>query len=542
MEDKNVLWKLSDVAEYLGVDPKTVKSWQVTEPTFPKSKEIGGSVVFNRHEVEQFATLEQTKIVTGDTTTLNNLSRELIKRSLQDNHSRQILFTSLVPEMFTNELYFLYRTMYLRRGRDAGRIDRQYLVILLDRRSDLLFNNPYIDLSIFSDSETDVEVAFMNSVLKTYDQLNTEPFSNQDLTIVREMFLLEYKHLRVAAVLDDASDIIRVGKKQGKVQLKGSTDAMDYIRSNFRVIESETDVTTGRGLVYASEAGLLDDDSTKQLQISDFGDLTFLNNHFGGIFTSNMYSFLAPPKSGKTKLCLRLAYTSITKYQQNVLFWAKEGGSQKAMAELRVMHFMEYYKDSEFTQDTSPISVKDIMRKTLTSEMAELEALSREDLFASGKYGDVIFIEDALELDTFEAVVKDAVVSTGATSIYIDYLALIQSKNNPNKSQVVSLAYQKALSLCKDLKIALISPAQYKQSAIDELVKGNDIDMRTAGGESSEVVRTPDVNLALYATSQMLIERQLKFLSVPSRDYEAFTEQDAYIDFSYNYFSDLDTD
>ena len=58
------------------------------------------------------------------------------------------------------------------------------------------------------------------------------------------------------------------------------------------------------------------------------------------------------------------------------------------------------------------------------------------------------------------------------------------------------------------------------------------MELRDGGGESSEVIRTPSVLMALYADTVSLRNGELKLLSIPSRNAATFPPVDLYADFS----------
>ena len=43
--------------------------------------------------------------------------------------------------------------------------------------------------------------------------------------------------------------------------------------------------------------------------------------------------------------------------------------------------------------------------------------------------------------------------------------------------------------------------------------EGQAHEVRTAGGESSEIIRTPDINIALYASTEDLIRKEMTIMS-----------------------------
>lgn len=537
------LMKRPEVAELLGIDVRTLDSYEADiNSGFPRSRKIGGTVFYSRDEIEQFLMFSQTQTIVGTQEVLDDLTELLLARAINSLQDRTTIFGAMQPELFVNEYYILYYTMYLRKGQ-GGDIDEQYLNIFLDRNREMILDNKNVDTQIYQDSEDDIEVAYINSVLKTYHRLKDLDYNKEDdLALLIDKYLAEFKHLRGAAILNNGNTIMFSGMKQGRKQMIGFDTAAEYIRTETEQLESLVSRDLGRGLMLGSEVGLIDDISTEQLQIGDFGDLTFLTELYNGIRTGMFYSLLAPPKSGKSKFMFRLAYISMTKYKQNVLFWPREGGPNKLLAELRMIHFDETYnKNLQPGQQGFELSAQEIMHNNFPSEeIKELEALSRNDLYGSGNYGQICIIDKDLELETFEDIIKQYVSETGATSIYIDYLQLIRSRSvRASKSETIGTAYQRALTLIKDLNIALFTPGQYKQEAVKELGQGLEVDTRVAAGESAEVVRTPDVNMALYGSPEEMQDGQLRMLSIPSRDAEGFEPTEIFVDFRTNYFSEV---
>ena len=90
-----------------------------------------------------------------------------------------------------------------------------------------------------------------------------------------------------------------------------------------------------------------------------------------------------------------------------------------------------------------------------------------------------------------------------------------------------------------------ISPSQFTQDFMNEMAKSKDgqqHEVRTAGGESSEIIRTPDINIALYASTEDLIRREMTIMSVPSRLAEPFPDIKIYVDLCSCVFSSMSED
>ena len=69
---------------------------------------------------------------------------------------------------------------------------------------------------------------------------------------------------------------------------------------------------------------------------------------------------------------------------------------------------------------------------------------------------------------------------------------------------------------------------------------GSSHEVRTAGGESSEIIRTPDINIALYSYIDDLMRKEMTIMSVPSRLASPFPSFKIYCDLCSCVFSSLE--
>ena len=149
----------------------------------------------------------------------------------------------------------------------------------------------------------------------------------------------------------------------------------------------------------------------------------------------------------------------------------------------------------------------------------------------------------AEKVETIIEELETAVKMNGAKAVLIDYLQLIEwETKGMTKTQAIGQAYQKCLAFCKRNNVALISPSQMTQEFLKEMATardGSNKETRTVGGESSEVIRTPDINIALYGTVEDIRNGTLKVLSVPSRMCAPFPAFDIYVNFAVCQFASL---
>ena len=175
--------------------------------------------------------------------------------------------------------------------------------------------------------------------------------------------------------------------------------------------------------------------------------------------------------------------------------------------------------------------------------LREMEKNSAIDLFNNEAYGKLNMIDRPFKVETWLDEVETSVQMNDSKCVLIDYLQLIGwDSNNMSKPQAIGKAYQGGLAYCKKRNVALISPSQFTQEFMKEMAKskqGQQHEVRTAGGESSEIIRTPDYNLALYASAEDLIRHDMTLLSVPSRLAEPFPAIKIYADLSTCYFQSV---
>jgi replicative DNA helicase len=290
----------------------------------------------------------------------------------------------------------------------------------------------------------------------------------------------------------------------------------------------------------------VDDEEAMPELIGDFGAVKELNKYAGGITTKTMYSVLAPTKAGKSKFTTRMLHNVMVEHGHPVVCWPFEGGAADWFAQLRSIHFDYLYnKDAEPSKQILGVSQQMIREKKWKSEeIRQLEEASRVDLFTNPKYGKVIVIDRPFKVETIESELDTAVNTYGAKAVLIDYLQLIGWEDaRMSKVQAIGRAYQTVLRYTRTRGVAAISPAQCTQEFINECAKSKDgavKELRTAGAESSEVVRTPDVNIALYSSTDDLINNSMKIMSIPSRYMSAFPAFEIYCDLSRSLFASLD--
>lgn len=472
--------------------------------------------------------------------------QSVIRPDEESIKNRRYLFGQVHPSIFRNENYVIYWVLYNFKEKSITP-DEDFLKLYLVRNTRVFKDGAdYIDLSEFSDLDDNVNIAYASAVLKQFNRLLTlEPQKYDDFRLTIEKYKQEYCALELNSTYSQAKLILYDGAQYGKRFFQGYSDSVSYSKKKFAEIDSIIDSTAGVGFIDSSVAGLDDSDISIPVKVGDFDLIEELNERLGGIFTEIFYNIVAPTKGGKSKFTARLIHTAVVKYHQNVAVWAVEGGYQAWWAQLRAIHYeYTYIRSKPDGEKVAPLSQADILYDRYPSDAIKaLEASSRQDLFSNPSYGNIGMIERPFMLETFIDDIDTQVKINNAKIVLVDYLQLIGSSNRQKqKSQVISEAYQKALRYCKSAKVAFISPSQFKQDFMDEMAKSKDgktHEVRTAGGESSEVIRTPDINIALYASTEDLMRKEMTIMSMPSRLSEPFPDTKIYADLCSCVFSSI---
>lgn len=462
--------------------------------------------------------------------------------------NRHYLFGNARIELFRDENYIIYSLLYNFKDRNIT-IDEEFVKLSLMRQQSLIedaSNARKIDINAYGEVDDSVTLGYIGGVMKYFSNLmKDEKVAPDEFQLVFEKYLIEYKAIETAKIYSDSLQIIGDGLKIGRKVLQGFEASRDYVKNNLARIEGVVDQNKGIGFINMAEVILNPKQEAKSVKISDFGALEELNNHYGGIYTGNLYTVMAPSKSGKSKFCARLAHTAMVNYGVNVSVWAFEGGYEAWTAQMRSIHF-------DFTYNTG-VSATDVKigvtqgailhdRFPDGSPYKELEATSKLDLASNSAYGSTHFIDRPFRVETFLDEIDASVKANNSQMLIIDYLQLIDSEKSMSERERIATAYPRLLEYCKKNNIAVVSPAQYKQDVVDELQRKKDgeaRDMRTAGGGSYEIIKTSDVIFALWASTEDLSNNKMTIMPMPTRFYDAIPEFDIYVDLGYCQFMSL---
>ena len=458
----------------------------------------------------------------------NSIFAGLLKQGVEGMELRRQEFLKVFsdPKVFEDE-YYVFAIMIKEFPKIP--IRKNFINAWLANNKPSIQKMSNVALQRFKVSATDDEFTeFKESVISLYDELQKVDFDNSDFYENLEIYKMNFINERSISILEESTQILAQGIKVRGKDIVGYDAMRTHLKNSFKVLDEMNEVSERRGLI---TYGINDVEDAEIEQnaiklIAPYG-IESLDKHIGGIWEGEMISLLAPAKGGKSRMATYILHNAVV-HGVPIVMWSIENGYKGWEALIRARHF-DYFYNRNLTDGTTRKWVDDdsIRKGGMDAETKQIELASWTDLKSNHAYGKISSIDEEFTYDTFIEVLDNAVKTTGAKLVCIDYLQLVQGIGAMSKHDTIASVYQKTLQYLKANKIAGIFPGQLKQQFTGSMGKMNAEDMvnmelRDSAGESYEVIKTPDVNLALYANTEELKQGKMRILSIPSRNHKPF--------------------
>lgn len=453
----------------------------------------------------------------------------------QESRDRRAEFLGTFTDgnLFANEWYIFYQLIRLHTRLN---FTRDFVNLYLTNNHGSLSQNKHIDLASYALGDTDPYLTFVDSCLNELKICTEYKITDDEFNLAIESFRMKYVTETGITLLEQGATILSDGLQlsQNKT-LSGFSDMSAYVVNGISRLNNIINKKNRRGVtIYDADTDVEDDSGARM--VCKYG-IEPLDNALGGIYETDMISVLAPPKGGKSRICAFFIHNAIVQ-GTSVVTWSIENGDKGIEALIRACHFDWLYNrgESDVTK-RKLINADDIRKHNLDPEMAELEAASWLDLRTNSAYGRWANIDEDFSADTFLTILDNAVDACGAKLVLVDYLQLVTGDGKLAKNERIGQCYQESLQYLQAKKIAGLFPAQFKTTFVGDLGKKSaeelaSAELRDGGAETSEVIRTPSVLMALYGDVQHIRDGELKLLSIPSRNSAPFAPIDLYADFA----------
>lgn len=412
---------------------------------------------------------------------------------------------------------------------------KEFLKLYLKTNRPTFTKSNNINLNKFMISDVDPYDEFILASVGLYEELSKKKVKDADYFRAIEMHKMSHIANESINLLEESVEILCEGKRKRGKNLSGFNDMSTNLKTNLLKLENMLSKSDRKGIITFGVNDEEEEGDSKVKLVTTFG-VKELDEHIN-IYEGDMVSLLAPAKGGKSRFSTSVLHNAVVKHGVNVVMWSIENGYKGWECLLRARHFNYFYNDSATDAIQKRMIDDDMIRKgKMDKELEELELASWTELKTNPNYGTITVIDEDFDSDTFIEVLDNAVNATGAKLICIDYLQLLTAKGkSASKNEVIGDAYKQTLQYLKKKKVAGIFPAQLKQTFVGSLDGTSDEDLintelRNSAGESYEVIKTPDINLALYATPEDIRNGSMKILSIPSRNSAPFEPINMYVD------------
>lgn len=449
----------------------------------------------------------------------------------KSNYSR---FAANFPSNIFQDEYAIFYSIVV--GKNVKVFSVEELKAIIDNNRDLVLDSPFVDLNSLTRlqngnqlTDDDKIEAVKSNMIEIYTTLSNRYVSEEEFNSSCLIFIDWFKnqHMfetaqRMTMIMSDTGYEER---KPGKRTVKyiGLSDCRKYYNERVAILneiseENRVKTTKCDGEWYNRQQQL--ENAPDDKAIMTVG-ITKVDQMLGELRRTNMIGILGPPKGGKTRFTNFLVQRALSK-GLNVCVWPLEGTSEEWIAMQTASYIARKHKIF--------LNSKDILqRKYETEQERTLVRSAKFEMVTDKDYGTLSFIESAAYVEDFIQVLETHYENTNPYDVVvIDSLVNILSKSGKNKVDRISSAYMLLKSFIsngiKRPALAIV-PAQLKQEVVDFLrAHPNETIDVTAGGESSETVRSPDEIIGLFSSKEERAAGFMKLYSVASRHSESFDD------------------
>lgn len=431
-----------------------------------------------------------------------------------------------VPEAFNNEYYVFYIMI---QQMPKLLFDKDYVRLFLNMHRANFDKNPQIDYTDYTVEDNDSYLTFIDSCIDVFNECTTAEVDDSGFYLNLQKYKMVYIQRESLNILETGSEILVKGKLVKRRSYSGYQDMRNFTTDQFNKLDKVVQKSKRRGALAYGITEEDENEGTALKCISGYG-IPELDEHIM-IYEGEMHNILAPSKGGKSRFCTQVIETALVEYGQNCLMWSIENGQKGWEYLFRARHFNRIYNSTVTDVFQKKILTDADLKKGhfVTPELKELEEASWLAFKNNEKYGTLVSLDEDLNIDTFIDIIDENVNRYNISLICVDYLQLIGRGKSAftSKNELIAEAYRLMLQYLKHKKIAGIFPCQFKQTVVSNLSKAKpeelvNVELRDSAGETYEIIKTPDVNIALYATVADLKNGDMKLLSIPSRTSATF--------------------
>lgn len=401
-------------------------------------------------------------------------------------------------------------------------IDMEFVQIYLLGNQYAVERNKKVNLQKFAVGTDNVYAAFSQSLCDIVKELQGMEVNETAF----ETALAKYKMLYVTeqsiTLLETGVEVLVDGKRIGNKTIGGYEGLRNYLSDGFNALDKVVEQKRTKGAVCYGVTPEHDESENMPQALGTLG-LPGIDDYYT-VYEGDMINLLGAPKAGKTRATIQIINHMCVDNGVNCLIWSLENSPLQWEHAFRVKEFNRVYNKTVGSVVQKKILTEEMLRKnTMSPEIKDLELASWTAFKHNPDYGRLTSIDEALNYDTFLEILDANVKKYNVKFVCIDYLAVMDpGKTGPREATpLLADVYKKTKQYLRNNRIAGVFPMHMKQ---DLLARYNEMgnaelaeaDLRDAAGISNEVIKTPDVNMAIVASKRQIAigyERLVPILS-----------------------------
>lgn len=408
------------------------------------------------------------------------------------------------------------------------------LMSLMDFSADDILGSTKIHLERYSSTASGGEAteeekiaAFKLDVKDKFNKLSKSYVTYDEFETACAVYKLYFREKFMADMSQAMAMIMsegmyeKVGKGRNRLW-KGADDCREYYNQKINILDSIDNASGIKDDELVNEDWLSDELSEETLGetpiVLDTG-IKEIDDVYGGLIRGNMFEVMGPPKGGKTTLTQYLVDRALER-GLNVAVWPLEGTSKEWTAALIALMVR---KKEGISVNKSKIKV----HKYSSEKEKQAVIAAKAELAMGEKRGKLSFIRSACYVETMRDVLNNHWKEKNPFDVLVvDSPILALSLKGKSRTDTAAEAYttlKHYISYELVNKAVALVTCQLKQTVIDEIRSNPEAEVDvTAGGVTSETIRTPDFVVCLLSTKEERKMGQVRIHDVASRHSESF--------------------
>lgn len=491
-------------------------------------------------------------VILGGIDRKNNEYNQLLNFKIQTaKECRPKFIGRFQSNIFNNEYAIFYEIISTF---NVKTFTSEQIDVIIDNNKDLILDSPYVQKSDFIGatstvpSNDEIIFAVAEQVKAKFNELSYKAVTEQEFESACEIYtnwyinnFMFYTFNNMTTIMSDMGLDEKQPNKRTK-HYQGKEDAIQYYNKNMSIVKSlsgENRITH----VDIDENWLASKLESRNKEdydaILDTG-IHEIDSVVGKLRRGQMVGIMGPTKGGKTRFTVYMVYRALKK-GLNVTVWPVEGSQEEWEACLAVCYIADitYEMAKQGKGGVMRIPSSEAMRGTSGNRSKDKLIAAAYTAFATDEnFGRLRFMQGSPYVETLEEELTSQWDDHPYDVLVIDPLIKVLSRTK-GKVEAIGEAYQTLEDVIKRklrVKALAIIPAQLKQIAIDMLRRNPDetIDI-TAGGESAETIRTPDLTIGLFSSKEERNADIMRMYCVATRHNQSFDDFTArcYLDCCY---------